>query len=75
MEVELLTEYEFGDNAPIIAGSALKALECGCGKNCEWCKHIHDLMVAAMDSATPDRQTDKPFLMPVGCVPPTEEEP
>ena len=43
MEVrELLTEYEFdGDNAPIIAGSALKALECGCGKeDCEWCKHI-----------------------------------
>ncbi|MGI6585676.1 MAG: elongation factor Tu [Gracilibacteraceae bacterium] len=69
MEVrELLTEYEFdGDNAPIIAGSALKALECGCGKeDCEWCKHIHDLM-DAVDKfiPTPDRQTDKPFLMPV----------
>jgi elongation factor Tu len=69
MEVrELLTEYEFdGDNTPIIAGSALKALECGCGKeDCEWCKHIHELM-DAVDKfiPTPERQTDKPFLMPV----------
>ena len=40
MEVrELLTEYEFpGDEIPVIKGSALKALECGCGKpECEWC--------------------------------------
>ena len=69
MEVrELLTEYEFdGDNTPIIAGSALKALECGCGKeDCEWCKGIHELM-NAVDTyiPTPQRQTDKPFLMPV----------
>ena len=35
MEVrELLTEYEFpGDEIPVISGSALKALECGCGKD------------------------------------------
>ncbi|HYE81856.1 MAG TPA: elongation factor Tu [Clostridia bacterium] len=69
MEVrELLTEYEFdGDNTPIIPGSALKALECGCGnEDCEWCKGIHNLM-DAVDSyiPTPERQTDKPFLMPV----------
>jgi len=69
MEVrELLSEYEFdGDNTPIIAGSALKALECGCGKeDCEWCKSVHELM-AAVDKyiPTPERQTEKPFLMPV----------
>jgi len=69
MEVrELLTEYEFdGDNTPIVPGSALKALECGCGKeDCEWCKGIHNLM-NAVDTfiPTPERQTDKPFLMPV----------
>jgi len=69
MEVrELLTEYEFpGDDVPIVSGSALKALECGCGeKDCEWCGKIHDLM-AAVDSyiPTPERDKDKPFLMPV----------
>ena len=34
---ELLSEYEFpGDDIPVIKGSALKALECGCGKDdCE----------------------------------------
>ena len=69
MEVrELLSEYEFdGDNTPIIAGSAFKALECGCGnEDCEWCKSVHELM-AAVDKyvPTPERQTDKPFLMPV----------
>jgi elongation factor Tu len=69
MEVrELLTEYEFdGDNTPIIAGSALKALECGCGsEDCEWCKSIYELMKAVDEKVpTPARQTDKPFLMPV----------
>lgn len=69
MEVrELLSEYEFpGDDTPIIPGSALKALECGCGKeDCEWCSGIFKLM-DAVDSyiPTPERQTDKPFLMPV----------
>ncbi|HWJ03141.1 MAG TPA: elongation factor Tu [Verrucomicrobiae bacterium] len=69
MEVrELLTEYEFaGDDIPIVAGSGLKALECGCGKReCEWCGKIWQLM-DAVDSyiPTPQRDADKPFLMPV----------
>ena len=40
MEVrELLSSYEFpGDDIPITTGSALKAMECACGKrDCEWC--------------------------------------
>jgi len=69
MEVrELLSEYDFpGDDTPIIAGSALKVLECGCGKkDCKWCGKIWELM-AAVDEyfPTPERETDKPFLMPV----------
>lgn len=69
MEVrELLSEYEFpGDDIPVIPGSALKALECGCGEDsCEWCKQINELM-RAVDSyvPTPERDKDKPFLMPV----------
>ena len=69
MEVrELLSEYEFpGDDIPIIAGSGLKALECGCGKReCEWCGKIWELM-DAVDSyiPTPERDVDKTFLMPV----------
>jgi elongation factor Tu len=65
---DLLSEYEFpGDDIPIVVGSALKALECGCGqRSCEWCGKVMDLM-DAVDSyiPTPERQTDKPFLMPV----------
>jgi len=69
MEVrELLSEYEFpGDDVPVVRGSALKALECGCGKeDCEWCKSIHELM-EAVDTyiPTPQRDVDKPFLMPI----------
>jgi elongation factor Tu len=69
MEIrELLSSYEFdGDNIPIIPGSALKALNCGCGtRECEWCGDIWKLM-DAIDSyiPTPERDTDKPFLMPV----------
>lgn len=69
MEVrELLTEYEFpGDEIPIVTGSALKAMECGCGKReCEWCGKVWELM-DAVDSyiPTPERDTDKPFLMPI----------
>jgi elongation factor Tu len=67
MEVrELLTEYEFpGDEIPVVVGSALKALECGCGE-CDWCKAIYELM-EHVDSyiPTPAREKDKPFLMPV----------
>jgi len=69
MEVrELLSEYGFpGDDTPVIRGSALKALECGCGKDtCEWCKSIGELL-NAVDTfiPTPDRDIDKPFLMAV----------
>ena len=65
MEIrELLNEYEFpGDDTPIIQGSALKALE---DPTCEWGDKILELM-EAVDSyiPTPERDTDKPFLMPV----------
>jgi elongation factor Tu len=65
---ELLTAYEFpGEEVPIIRGSALKALECGCGKeDCPQCKSIYELLDAC-DSYIPQpvRDTDKPFLMPV----------
>ena len=69
MEVrELLSSYEFpGDDIPFVSGSALKMLECGCGKKeCQWCGKVHELM-AAVDSyiPTPERAVDKPFLMPV----------
>jgi len=65
---ELLTKYEFpGDDIPIVQVSALKALECGCGKReCEWCGQIWKLMDAVDDYIpTPIRDKDKPFLMPV----------
>ncbi|WP_029451416.1 elongation factor Tu [Clostridium algidicarnis] len=66
MEVrELLSEYDFpGDDTPIIAGSALKALENPTDEVA--IKPILDLM-DAIDSyiPTPERATDKPFLMPV----------
>jgi elongation factor Tu len=69
MEVrELLTEYEFpGDDIPIVTGSGLKALECGCGKReCEWCGKIWELMDAVDNYIpNPEREIDKPFLMPV----------
>jgi len=65
---ELLTQYEFpGDKIPIIKGSALKALEHGCGSpDCPDCKAIFELM-AAVDAYVPEpvRDTDKTFLMPV----------
>ena len=65
---ELLTKYGFpGDDVPVIRGSALKALECGCGKEeCEWCGAIWKL-IKAMDDYIPEpvRDVDKPFLMPI----------
>jgi elongation factor Tu len=65
---ELLSKYGFpGDEVPVIRGSALKALECGCGKEeCEWCGRIWELM-KAMDEYIPEpvRDVDKPFLMPI----------
>jgi len=67
MEIrELLSEYEFpGNEIPIIRGSALKAMESG-DPNAEECKSIIELM-DAVDSyiPLPDREEDKPFLMPV----------
>ena len=65
MEIrDLLNEYEFpGDDTPIIQGSALKALEDPHGP---WGDKVMELM-DAVDSWIPDpqRETDKPFLMPV----------
>jgi elongation factor Tu len=65
---ELLTKYNFpGDETPIVRGSALKALECGCGKDgCAACQCVTDL-TDAVDSfvPTPVRDIDKPFLMAV----------
>ncbi|AEV95124.1 elongation factor Tu [Pediococcus claussenii] len=64
MEVrELLSEYDFpGDDVPVIRGSALKALE----GDPEQEKVIMELMDTIDEYIpTPDRQTDKPFLMPV----------
>ncbi len=65
---ELLSGYDFpGEQTPVIRGSALKALECGCGKvDCQWCSGIWKLM-DAVDTYIPEpvREIDKPFLMPV----------
>ena len=69
MEIrELLNKYKFpGDKITIVRGSALKALECGCGKkDCQWCGKILELMEAVdKDIPTPTRELDKPFLMPI----------
>ncbi|MBC8511802.1 MAG: elongation factor Tu [Dehalococcoidia bacterium] len=65
---ELLSKYKFpGDETPIIRVSALKALECGCGKReCQWCGPILQLMDAVDEYVPlPVRPKDKPFLMPV----------
>ena len=65
MEVrDLLSEYDYdGDNTPIVVGSALKALEDPDG---EWGDKIVKLM-EEVDAwiPTPERDTDKPFIMPV----------
>jgi elongation factor Tu len=65
---ELLSQYDFpGDDVPVIKGSALKAGECGCGKeDCPHCKSVLELMKAVDEYVpTPKRDVDKPFLMPV----------
>jgi len=69
MEIrELLDQYEFpGDDTPVVAGSALKALEEAKGGSLgEWSEKILELM-AAVDEyiPEPERETDKDFLMPV----------
>jgi elongation factor Tu len=65
---ELLSGYDFpGEETPVIRGSALKALECGCGKaECQWCSGVWKLM-EAVDTFIPEpvRDVDKPFLMPI----------
>lgn len=64
MEVrDLLSEYDFdGDEAPVIAGSALKALE----GDADYEAKIHELM-EAVDTyiEAPEKEIDKPFMMPV----------
>lgn len=69
MEVrDLLNKYEFpGDKTPIIQGSALNAMNCGCGKDdCPNCKPILELMKAVDEFIPlPKRELDKPFLMAV----------
>jgi len=65
---ELLSKYEFpGDKIPIIKGSALKAMECGCGKDeCDKCKVVIELMKAVDDNIpTPKRDIEKPFIMAI----------
>jgi elongation factor Tu len=65
---DILNKYEFpGDKTPIIRGSALKALQCACGKeSCPDCNSILQL-VKALDDFIPEpvREVEKPFLMPI----------
>ena len=69
MEIrDLLKKYGFpGDEIPVIRVSALKSLECGCGKReCQWCGPIWKLLDAVDEYIPlPKRESDKPFLMPV----------
>jgi elongation factor Tu len=65
---ELLTEYKFpGDEIPIIRGSALQCVECGCGnEECPKCGPILKLLDAVDDYIpVPKREKDKPFLLAV----------
>jgi elongation factor Tu len=65
---ELLTKYNFpGDKTPIIRGSALKAMNCACGKDgCPNCQSIYELMKACDEHIPqPKREIEKPFLMSV----------
>jgi elongation factor Tu len=62
---ELLSKYDFpGDDTPIVTGSALKAME---GDESEMGTKSIDRLVEALDSyiPTPQRDTEKPFLMPI----------
>jgi elongation factor Tu len=69
MEVrDLLSKYEFpGDDIPVVSGSAVKILECGCGKReCETCGSVWKLMDAVDEYIpTPERAIDLPFLMAI----------
>ncbi len=63
---ELLTKYEFdGENATIVRGSAIKALETTSPDDAD-AKPMLDLLDALDDKIpTPERDTEKPFLMPI----------
>ncbi len=65
---ELLEKHGYDpEKTAIVKGSALKAMECGCGKrDCQWCGKIWELL-DAMDTyiQEPQRDSDKPFLMPI----------
>jgi len=65
---ELLSKYEFpGDKIPVVRGSALKAMNCGCGKDdCPNCKPILDLLKSVDEYIPqPKRDVEKPFIMAV----------
>ena len=65
---DLLSKYEFpGDDIPVVSGSAVKALECGCAKReCQWCGQIWKLLDAIDEYIpTPERAIDQPFLMAI----------
>jgi len=65
---ELLSKYEFpGDEVPVVAGSALECLNCGCGKeDCPKCSPIIKLLKAIDDYIpVPKREVDKPFLLAI----------
>ncbi len=65
---ELLSRYDFpGDDIPVVSGSALRALGCGCGKaDCVHCRPILDIL-KAVDEYIPEptRAIDRSFLMPI----------
>ncbi|MGC8722763.1 MAG: elongation factor Tu [Acidobacteriota bacterium] len=69
MEIrDLLSAYDFpGADTPVVRGSALQALQCGCGRDeCPKCRPILELMKVCDDYfPTPARAVDKPFLMPI----------
>jgi len=65
---DLLSKYEFpGEDIPVVSGSAVKALECGCAKReCQWCGQIWKLLDAIDEYIpTPERAIDQPFLMAI----------
>ncbi|MHA2620654.1 MAG: elongation factor Tu [bacterium JZ-2024 1] len=63
----LLKKYEFDPKCPVIKGSGLEAMNCGCGnRDCANCGPIWELMDAAdRYIPSPVRDIDKPFLMPI----------
>src|SRR4030067_2658229 len=65
---ELLSKYNFpGDDIPIVVGSALQAVGCGCAKDeCEKCGPIFKLMKSVDDYiVTPKRDIERPFMMAI----------